>query len=189
MKRRVCEDCGTSNAAKTKFCGTCGKPLPECVPATEPPTRTLDAAALNALETLAPPAETAPIADLSLVPGAGTVPCEAARAVPASPVTAMEVRSDLMKVTCIQGTNRGESRALVDADSISIGASADAQFCLADDPYVSRLHATLSRRGEEIVVRDLSTNGTYLRIEGQARVPVGSVLLIGNQVVQVGWYE
>ena len=66
---------------------------------------------------------------------------------------------------------------------LKIGRSAPADIVLAD-PRVSRSHCLVELAGEELKVTDLkSTNGTYIdgeRVEGEAMLPVGSLLRVGN---------
>lgn len=66
---------------------------------------------------------------------------------------------------------------------IKIGRSPPADIVLAD-PRVSRSHCKVELAGEDLKVTDLkSTNGTYIdgeRVDGQAMLPVGSLLRVGN---------
>ncbi len=54
-----------------------------------------------------------------------------------------------------------------------------------DDPFLSPLHAKLSREGDALVVRDLgSRNGTWVFLEAPHRLEDGDLLLIGSQVIR-----
>ena len=74
------------------------------------------------------------------------------------------------------------TRSLRFTGSAVVGSSRDVDVQL-DDPAVSRLHAELELRGNEVWVRDLgSTNGTYVegvRV-GSARVPERGELRVGS---------
>ncbi|HSM53892.1 MAG TPA: TIR domain-containing protein [Erythrobacter sp.] len=68
-------------------------------------------------------------------------------------------------------------------NGLQIGRTAPAEVILAD-PHVSRRHCRVELNGDELVVHDLgSTNGTFVddeKVVGQAILPVGSVLKIGQ---------
>lgn len=72
---------------------------------------------------------------------------------------------------------------VVSPTGVKIGRSPPADIVLAD-PRVSRSHCLVELAGEELKVTDLkSTNGTYIdgeRVDGQALLPVGSLLRVGN---------
>lgn len=59
-----------------------------------------------------------------------------------------------------------------------------------DDDYSSSRHARLYPQGEEWFVEDLgSTNGTYLgeyRVQAPMRVPMGTAVRIGQNVMELG---
>ncbi|MGF1468100.1 MAG: FHA domain-containing protein [Sandaracinaceae bacterium] len=55
-----------------------------------------------------------------------------------------------------------------------------------DDGYVSGLHARIHPEGGKIFLTDVgSSNGTFLRIQGQAPVTSGSMLLMGQQLFRI----
>ncbi|MGQ7828553.1 TIR domain-containing protein [Altererythrobacter sp. Z27] len=66
---------------------------------------------------------------------------------------------------------------------LHIGRTAPAEVILAD-PHVSRRHCRVELDGDDLIVHDLgSTNGTFVddeKVVGQAILPVGSVLKIGQ---------
>jgi hypothetical protein len=72
--------------------------------------------------------------------------------------------------------------------SFSIGRSADCQLSL-DDPLVSRKHAALHVREDEVVIEDAgSRNGVTVngvRIEGQRRLADGDRITIGAQELSI----
>jgi adenylate cyclase len=58
-----------------------------------------------------------------------------------------------------------------DTDSISIGRD-PANGLIVEDEMASRQHCTIERRQEIFVLRDHSTNGTYVTVEGDAEMAV-----------------
>ncbi|MBV8031779.1 MAG: adenylate/guanylate cyclase domain-containing protein [Betaproteobacteria bacterium] len=56
-----------------------------------------------------------------------------------------------------------------DADAIVIGRDQDCGLAIADH-MASRRHCTIERRLDKFVVKDHSTNGTYVTIEGEAEI-------------------
>jgi class 3 adenylate cyclase len=58
-----------------------------------------------------------------------------------------------------------------DTDSISIGRDS-ANGLVVDDDMASRQHCTIERRQDLFVLRDHSTNGTYVTVEGDAELAV-----------------
>lgn len=52
-----------------------------------------------------------------------------------------------------------------------------------DDGYVSGLHCRLHEEGARMLLTDVgSSNGTFVRIDGSAQLPSGSLLLLGQQL-------
>ncbi|BCN70765.1 FHA domain-containing protein [Prescottella equi] len=73
----------------------------------------------------------------------------------------------------------------IDSPRVTVGRSSDADVSLADDPEVSRLHATLEWIGTDWTIVDdgLSRNGTFVngeRISGRRRLRNGDSIRIGN---------
>src|SRR4051812_47343647 len=63
---------------------------------------------------------------------------------------------------------RGSEKPLRrDADTIVIGRDADCGIAVADD-MASRRHCTIERRQDKFVIKDHSTNGTYVTLEGDS---------------------
>jgi len=58
-----------------------------------------------------------------------------------------------------------------DSDSIGVGRDA-ASGLVVHDEMASRQHCTIERRQEHFVLRDHSTNGTYVTVEGEAELAV-----------------
>ncbi|MCA9603033.1 MAG: FHA domain-containing protein, partial [Myxococcales bacterium] len=61
----------------------------------------------------------------------------------------------------------------------------EGSLILSDDPYLSRRHARIERRGDQFIVRDLeSYNGVYARIREPVELSDGDMILIGQQVLR-----
>jgi pSer/pThr/pTyr-binding forkhead associated (FHA) protein len=55
-----------------------------------------------------------------------------------------------------------------------------------EDGYVSGLHCRLDSQGGKVFLTDVgSSNGTFIRVRGQAPVPSGTLLLMGQQLFRV----
>ena len=76
----------------------------------------------------------------------------------------------------------------VTAEPIKIGRDEHNTIVIADDAYVSALHATLSFVGDRVVVDDVaSKNGTYLngtRLYSQRSVSIGDRIQIGSTILE-----
>ena len=70
-----------------------------------------------------------------------------------------------------------------DGDSLTIGRDADCDLCI-DLRLASRRHCTLERRGDKLFLRDHSTNGTFITLDGgrEARIRTEEIVLHGR-----GW--
>jgi len=63
---------------------------------------------------------------------------------------------------------------------------ANGDIIFASDSFISRSHARLAARNGRYTIADLgSSNGTYLRIRGQADLDDGDILLMGDQLFRV----
>ena len=71
----------------------------------------------------------------------------------------------------------------------TVGRAPGCQVNLADDTFVSQLHARLFTRDGQLFVEDLgSTNGTYLnnqKVEGPSVMRRGDALQVGKTVLEV----
>lgn len=97
-------------------------------------------------------------------------------AAPARPVTMVALRAD--------GSEAG-SFGLPDAAQQTVGRDTGAIF--AGDSYLSPRHATLTRRGNDLLVRDAgSLNGVYLKLRPHEPWPLdfGDVFRIGQEIVR-----
>lgn len=70
-----------------------------------------------------------------------------------------------------------------------VGRGADVDFCLTDDPELSRHHARLEVTSMEVFIEDLdSRNGTWVdgrRVTGRTPVPPGAALRVGSTRVDL----
>ncbi len=67
--------------------------------------------------------------------------------------------------------------------SFHIGRDPDCALRLLD-PHVSRIHAEIRREGEDYVVYDLSTNGTFVnavRVEGSRKLAHGDMIRVASE--------
>jgi len=100
----------------------------------------------------------------------------AASASPVRPVTMVALRAD--------GSEAG-SFGLPDTPQLTVGRDTGAIF--AGDSYLSPRHATITRRGNDILVRDAgSLNGVYLKLRPHEPWPIdfGDVFRIGQEIVR-----
>lgn len=76
----------------------------------------------------------------------------------------------------------------VTAEPIKIGRDEHNTIVIADDAYVSALHATISFVGDRVIVDDVaSKNGTYLngtRLYSQHSVSIGDRIQIGSTILE-----
>lgn len=74
-------------------------------------------------------------------------------------------------------------------EEVKIGRAATNHITLADDSYVSQLHARLFRRDGSLFIEDLgSTNGTFLnrkKLTGPVSLRRGDRIQIGRTVLEV----
>lgn len=84
---------------------------------------------------------------------------------------------------------QGKGRTWEIGEELTVGRAAGCQISLADDTYVSQMHARLFVRDGELYVEDLgSTNGTYLnRKKLTCEMPVrrGDRIQVGKTVLEL----
>jgi two-component system response regulator AtoC len=77
---------------------------------------------------------------------------------------------------------------LAEGEAVTIGRARSATVHV-DDEHISRMHTSIVRRGEDVVVSDLgSRNGTFLRdqrVEGEVRAQPGDVVRVGPLLVVI----
>ena len=87
-------------------------------------------------------------------------------------------------VQILEDGRTGEIR-LLQGERAQIGRE-QGDIVLPMDGFVSGRHCTFTRRGDDVVLADLgSSNGTYVRVRGEAEVHHGDFLLVGNQMLRV----
>jgi len=89
------------------------------------------------------------------------------------------------KITVIIGNQVDGSAYPLLGDSVTMGRErGDINF--PDDGYVSGLHARLSTRNGKVYLADLgSSNGTFLRVQGERKVGNDSFVLLGQQLFKL----
>jgi pSer/pThr/pTyr-binding forkhead associated (FHA) protein len=87
-------------------------------------------------------------------------------------------------VQLLEGGGEGDVFPLKSGDNMVGRGTGDVSF--PQDGYVSSKHATITVAEGQIAVKDLgSANGTFVRINGQAPVNAGDLLLVGEQILRV----
>jgi pSer/pThr/pTyr-binding forkhead associated (FHA) protein len=97
-------------------------------------------------------------------------------AAPATPVTLVALRAD--------GTEAGSYR-MPDAANVTLGRDTGSIF--AGDSYLSPRHATFTRRGGQLSIKDeASLNGVYLKLKPNDPWPLdyGDVFRIGQEIIR-----
>lgn len=62
----------------------------------------------------------------------------------------------------------------------------DCPLYFPDDPFLSPVHCNFLYRDGQLLVRDeSSTNGVYVRIHGSRPIPFGSLVLVGEQLLEI----
>ena len=78
----------------------------------------------------------------------------------------------------------GESHLLA-GDGCILGRE-EGRIVLPHDGFVSARHCQFKSAGGDTWIKDLgSSNGTYLRIRGEANIEHGDYILIGNQMLRI----
>ncbi|MBI1946624.1 MAG: FHA domain-containing protein [Deltaproteobacteria bacterium] len=78
----------------------------------------------------------------------------------------------------------GEIR-LFSGDRCQLGRE-HGDIVIPSDGFISGKHCAFLRQGADVVLQDLgSSNGTYVRVRGEAEVANGDFLLVGNQMLRV----
>jgi hypothetical protein len=123
-------------------------------------------------------------AELSARPLAA-VPAAATAAAP--PRAAAGAPKTALRLKVVEGDTKGKVYEL--GDELTVGRAAGCQVALADDTFVSQLHARVFRKEGRYFVEDLgSTNGTFLNRK-QVSAPIalrrGDRLQVGKTVFEV----
>jgi pSer/pThr/pTyr-binding forkhead associated (FHA) protein len=78
----------------------------------------------------------------------------------------------------------GEIRLLV-GERCQLGRESG-DLVIPSDGFISGKHCVFLHQGADVVLQDLgSSNGTYVRVRGDAEVLHGDFLLVGNQMLRV----
>src|SRR5690606_10277192 len=90
------------------------------------------------------------------------------------------------KITVIIGNGVDGSAYPLLGDSVTLGP-ARGHISVPADGSVSALHARLSTRNGKVYLADLgSSNGTFLRVQGERQVGHDAFVLLGQQLFRVG---
>jgi hypothetical protein len=118
-------------------------------------------------------------------------PAGAAPAAGAGPAAAPAPAAATPQATTLKVIEPSERKGQIYdvGDEVKIGRAATCQVALADDSYVSQLHARLFRRDGSIFLEDLgSTNGTFLnrkKVASPVALRRGDRIQIGRTVLEV----
>lgn len=124
-------------------------------------------------------------------PKPGTAPLEPAPAVPptAGPVQATNKGQAGPERLVVVAPNERKGQEFSLRDEVTVGRAGGCGVLLADDTFVSQLHARVFRRDGDLFVEDLgSTNGTYLnKKKVTAPVPIrkGDKIQFGRTTMEV----
>jgi len=87
-------------------------------------------------------------------------------------------------VQLLEGGAEGDVYPLKKGDNLVGRGTGDVSF--PHDGYVSSKHATITVADGSLAVKDLgSANGTFVRVNGQAAVTAGDLLLVGEQILRI----
>lgn len=113
--------------------------------------------------------------ELAAAAGTGTALMNLAAALDAPPAEFVGIRPD--------GVETG-ARYPLTQEEVTFGRSGTT-YAFEKDDFMSRTHCKVYHRGENFFIEDCSRNGTYLKVQGKAPVPVGSSLIVGSQLFKV----
>ena len=83
---------------------------------------------------------------------------------------------------CKDGT---ELTAKVNADEFIIGKASDCDLTIPNDGYVSRKHARILFSNGKLMLKDSSSNGTFVRINEPVELCPGDEIVIGANLLRV----
>lgn len=89
------------------------------------------------------------------------------------------------RITIIIGEDVDGSAYPLLGDSVTMGRErGDINF--PDDGYVSGMHARLSTRNNRVYLADMgSSNGTFIKVQGERELPNNSFVLLGQQLFRI----
>jgi pSer/pThr/pTyr-binding forkhead associated (FHA) protein len=112
--------------------------------------------------------------------------CGAPLSSPAAEPTAVGTAETALRLALVLLNDGGSAQERFEHDGpeITVGRqSGDVHF--PDDPFMSPLHARISRAPDQTLVRDLgSRNGTWVFLEAPHRLVDGDLMLIGSQMIR-----
>ncbi|HEY1817177.1 MAG TPA: FHA domain-containing protein [Kofleriaceae bacterium] len=157
----TCTKCSTSIPPNLKFCPSCGTKAP----AAAPPPQDFEGIQTRVGPRQAPAAAQKPGRSTLFFGGA----LQAARA----------------KLTLIRGDGEdGVSFTLAGTDHLA--GRGECPISFPDDSFLSPIHANFRYFNNQLVVRDEgSLNGVYVRMTDTVKVPSGTTILVGEQVLLV----
>ena len=89
------------------------------------------------------------------------------------------------RISVVIGRGQDSSAYPLFGDSVVVGRERG-DILFPDDGYVSGTHARLVRRGGRFFLTDLnSSNGSFIRVREERKVPSGTFLLIGQQLFRI----
>lgn len=89
------------------------------------------------------------------------------------------------RICLVTGRDTHGNAYAIPAEGLHLGRERG-DILFPDDGYVSGLHARIHAEGGKVFLTDVgSSNGTFLRIRGEAPVPSGTMLLMGQQLFRL----
>ena len=97
-------------------------------------------------------------------------------------------RSSALRLRMLEPASR-EGETIPVGDELTVGRGGGCGIVLADDQFVSTVHARVFRRGDEVFVEDLgSRNGTFVnghQVDGTMRLRRGDRVQFGQTVAEL----
>jgi pSer/pThr/pTyr-binding forkhead associated (FHA) protein len=102
-----------------------------------------------------------------------------------SKVWGSPLQSSFGRIVQILDDGRTGEIRLLQGDRVQLGRELG-DIVMPWDGFVSGRHCVFTRQGADVVLADLgSSNGTYVRVRGEAELVHGDFLLVGNQMLRV----
>jgi hypothetical protein len=193
MASQLCTSCGRK-AGRGTFCTHCGGKLVSAAPVE--PRKVLDVAAIDEIES-----GSAEENDHDTEPETTTAENGEERSADSDDAgdagslsSAGEDVEDFfgdgaaktVRLEAIAGPCAGIAVTVVDGEIAMIGANPAANLCLTEDKCVSRRHAAVSFTGGRVYVKDFgSSNGSYVKLQGEVELADGDVLLAGKTLIRI----
>ena len=93
-------------------------------------------------------------------------------------------------IEIMNGLAAGKKAVVADGESIAIGADDGADLVLSGDPHASRRHARVTvKDGQPRLADENSTNGTFIRVEGNKELFPGDIVIVGGTMLKVSCEE